>query len=628
MLNFAICYDISGLTPDKYIILMDDNKPYIVSARKYRPATFASVVGQKALTSTLKNACSSGRVAQAYLFCGPRGVGKTSCARIFAKTLNCLNLTPDGEACGECEACRAADRGNSFNLLELDAASNNSVNDIRDITDQVNVPPQKGRYRVFIIDEVHMLSSAAFNAFLKTLEEPPKHVVFILATTEKHKILPTILSRCQVYDFNRITVDDMVEHLRSVAAAEGIEAEDEALDVIAQKADGAMRDALSIFDQVAASCMGHITYAGAIANLNVLDYDYYFRLADAFEAGDVGSALLIYNEVRDKGFDSLFFVGGLARHLRDLMVAADQRTVQLLEASKSVAERYCRQAALFSPAWYYHALNILNECDVNYRTTASKQLVVELALVKICALRNAAMREPMAPPPPSAAPAPKPESRPAASQQSQPARPQPAPQSSPQPRPSAPQPQAHQQAAPRTAPRAVAPRAAARPATAAPRASAGGPVAPALGVRLHDDAPEGEGDAPGPARQDKPAAAAERPITRDSLMEAWTQFTVSHPEHKIVVNTMTSAVPECVEGGVYAIHVANEGQRRQFDAVMPQLVGFMRERLHNSSFVLKVNLMEADSSHRQLTPREFLTKAVTENAPLSHLMDVLDAELC
>lgn len=301
---------------------MEENKPYIVSARKYRPANFHSVVGQKALTATLKNAVSTGRVAQAYLFCGPRGVGKTSCARIFAKTLNCLSLTPEGEACGECEACRAVDAGNSFNLLELDAASNNSVNDIRDIMDQVNVPPQNGRYRVFIIDEVHMLSPSAFNAFLKTLEEPPRHVVFILATTEKHKILPTILSRCQVYDFKRITVDDMVEHLQYVASQEGITAEAEALDVIAQKADGAMRDALSIFDQVAASCMGNITYSGTVANLNVLDYDYYFRLVDSFEAGDVAGALLTYNEIRDKGFDSLFFVGGLASHLRNLMVAA------------------------------------------------------------------------------------------------------------------------------------------------------------------------------------------------------------------------------------------------------------------------------------------------------------------
>lgn len=280
---------------------MSEEKPYIVSARKYRPATFKTVVGQRALTSTLKNAIESHRLAQAYLFCGPRGVGKTSCARIFAKTINCQNLTADGEACGQCESCRAIEQGTSFNLVELDAASNNSVDDIRSITEQVNVPPQNGNYRIFIIDEVHMLSNAAFNAFLKTLEEPPKNVVFILATTEKHKVIPTILSRCQIYDFKRITVDDMIDHLEYVAKEEGITTEREALGVIALKADGAMRDALSIFDQVAASSMGDVTYEKTIDNLNVLDYDYYFRLVDAFREGDVPSALLVYKQIRDKG---------------------------------------------------------------------------------------------------------------------------------------------------------------------------------------------------------------------------------------------------------------------------------------------------------------------------------------
>ena len=290
---------------------------YIVSARKYRPSTFKSVVGQKTLTSTLKNAIDKKKIAQAYLFCGPRGVGKTSCARIFAKTINCLNPTADGEACGECESCRSIDQGNSFNVVELDAASNNSVQDIRDITNEVNVPPQIGDYRVFIIDEVHMLSSSAFNAFLKTLEEPPKYAVFILATTEKHKVIPTILSRCQIFDFKRITTADIVEHLQYVAQEENIEASAEALNVIARKADGGMRDALSIFDQVAASSMGHVTYQSALANLNVLDYDFYFRLVEAFKAGDVGSALLIFNDIQERGFDTLFFINGLASHIRD-----------------------------------------------------------------------------------------------------------------------------------------------------------------------------------------------------------------------------------------------------------------------------------------------------------------------
>ena len=313
---------------------------YIVSARKYRPSTFKTVVGQKALTATLKNAIDSDRLAQAYLFCGPRGVGKTSCARIFAKTINCLNPAADGEACNECESCKAFNEGRSMNIMELDAASNNSVDGIRTLTDQVRIPPQLGKYRVFIIDEVHMLSVAAFNAFLKTLEEPPKYVIFILATTEKHKIIPTILSRCQIYDFNRITINDMVEQLSYVASQEGITADPAALNIIAQKADGAMRDALSIFDQVAASSRNNITYQSAIANLNVLDYEYYFRLVDAFLAGDVITSLLIYKEVRDHGFDSLFFINGLASHIRDLMVAADARTIPLLEVSSDVAIRY------------------------------------------------------------------------------------------------------------------------------------------------------------------------------------------------------------------------------------------------------------------------------------------------
>ena len=312
---------------------------YIVSARKYRPATFRSVVGQKNLTSTLKNSIESGRLAQAYLFCGPRGVGKTSCARIFAKTINCLSPDAEGEACGQCASCKAIEMGNSFNLVELDAASNNSVDDIRQVTEQVNIPPQVGRYRVFIIDEVHMLSTQAFNAFLKTLEEPPAYAVFILATTEKHKVIPTILSRCQIYDFKRITIDDMAEHLAYVASCEGIEADPKALGVIARKADGAMRDALSIFDQVAASTRGKMTYQAVTENLNVLDYDYFFRLVDGFAAGDVPEALLLYKEVRDKGFDSLFFVNSLAQHIRDLMVAADARTVSLLETPADVSER-------------------------------------------------------------------------------------------------------------------------------------------------------------------------------------------------------------------------------------------------------------------------------------------------
>lgn len=361
---------------------------YIVSARKYRPSSFKTVVGQQALTHTLKSAIDSNRLAHAYLFCGPRGVGKTSCARIFAKTINCLTPTHDNDACNECESCMAFNEQRSYNIVELDAASNNSVDDIRTLTEQVRIPPQIGKYKVFIIDEVHMLSTAAFNAFLKTLEEPPAHAIFILATTEKHKILPTILSRCQIYDFSRITIQDIVDQLSYIAGHEGISTELEALNIIAQKADGAMRDALSIFDQVAASSMGNITYKSAIDNLNVLDYEYYFKLVETFLNGDVPQSLLLYKEIRDHGFDSLFFINGLASHFRDLMVAANPHTSILLEASEDVCKRYQEQARRCSTAFLYKAMDICNYCDINYRTAGNKQFFVELSLIKICQINS------------------------------------------------------------------------------------------------------------------------------------------------------------------------------------------------------------------------------------------------
>jgi len=359
---------------------------YIVSARKYRPTTFDSVVGQQALAGTLKNAITSGRLAHAYLFCGSRGVGKTSCARIFAKTINCTNRTAAGEACNECDSCRQFNENRSLNIIELDAASNNGVDDIRALIEQVAVPPTQGRYRVFIIDEVHMLSNAAFNSFLKTLEEPPGYVIFILATTEKHKIIPTILSRCQIYDFNRISINDMVSHMQHVAANEGITAEPEALNVIAQKADGAMRDALSIFDQVAASTNGNITYAATIENLNVLDQSYYNRLLDAFVAQDIAQALLIYKEIRNQGFDSQFFVNGLASYLRDLAVAQNPATLSLLEATDDVRNEMAARAAKLHPTFLYRAMELCNDADFNFRAASNKQFLVELTLIKLCQL--------------------------------------------------------------------------------------------------------------------------------------------------------------------------------------------------------------------------------------------------
>lgn len=356
---------------------------YIVSARKYRPSTFDTVVGQRALTTTLKNAIAQQKLAHAYLFCGPRGVGKTTCARIFAKTINCLDPNEEGEACNQCESCVAFNEQRSYNIHELDAASNNSVDDIRLLIEQVRIPPQIGKYKVYIIDEVHMLSPAAFNAFLKTLEEPPQHAIFILATTEKHKILPTILSRCQIYDFNRIGIQDIVEHLCNVAKKENIEAETEALHVIAQKADGGMRDALSIFDQVVSFTNGHITYKSVIDNLNVLDYEYYFRLTDHLLANEVQESMLLFNDVLKKGFDGSHFITGLASHFRDLLVSKDEATLTLLEVGASIREKYKEQAKRCPVPFLYKALKICNDCDLNYRTSKNKRLQVELALIQV-----------------------------------------------------------------------------------------------------------------------------------------------------------------------------------------------------------------------------------------------------
>jgi len=357
---------------------------FIVSARKYRPSTFQSVVGQSSITTTLKNAIKNNHLAQAYLFCGPRGVGKTTCARIFAKTINCNNLDEKVEPCNQCESCIAFNENRSYNIHELDAASNNSVEDIRQLIEQVRIPPQIGKYSIYIIDEVHMLSAQAFNAFLKTLEEPPAHAVFILATTEKHKIIPTILSRCQIFDFNRIKVDDTVHYLEHIAKNEKIDYETDALNVIAQKADGAMRDALSIFDQVVSFSGNKITYQNVIENLNVLDYDYYFKLTDAFITHDISNALLLFNEILDKGFDAHHFINGLSEHFRNLLVCSDEATLQLLEVGANIRDRYKQQTQNCDSLFLFQALEISNKCDVSYRMSRNKRLHVELAIIELC----------------------------------------------------------------------------------------------------------------------------------------------------------------------------------------------------------------------------------------------------
>ena len=359
---------------------------YIVSARKYRPTSFDTVVGQQALTTTLKNAVKSGKLAHAYLFCGPRGVGKTTCARIFAKAINCLTPTAEGEACEHCESCQAFNEQRSFNIFELDAASNNSVEHIKTLMEQTRIPPQVGKYKVFIIDEVHMLSTAAFNAFLKTLEEPPAHVIFILATTEKHKILPTILSRCQIYDFERMTVQNTIEHLKAVAEKEGVQYEEQALAVIAEKADGGMRDALSIFDQAVSFCQGNITYQKIIEDLNVLDSENYFKIIDLAVENKVSDIMVLLNQIINKGFDGGLLIGGLAKHVRNVLMAKDPQTLPLLEVSDQQRERYHEQAKKCETRFLYDALRLMNQCDINYRQSSNKRLLVELTLIEVAQL--------------------------------------------------------------------------------------------------------------------------------------------------------------------------------------------------------------------------------------------------
>lgn len=361
---------------------------YIVSARKYRPQNFESVIGQNSLTTTLKGAIETNHLAHAYLFCGPRGVGKTTCARIFAKTINCFHPKENGEACDECDSCISFNEQRSMNIIELDAASNNGVDNMRSFIEKVQIPPQMGKYKVFIIDEVHMLSTDAFNAFLKTLEEPPAHAIFILATTEKHKIIPTILSRCQIYEFSRITINDIVSNLKQIAEKEGITTDEDSLNVIAQKADGAMRDALSIFDQVVNFCGGNITYDKTIQNLNVLDYDYYFKIVDALLEGKVKDTLLIFDKILSKGFEGQYFVDGLASHIRDLMVSKDEETIKLLEVSKNIEARYKEQSAKCTLPWLYKALELANDCDINYRNSRNKRLLVEVMFIRIASLAD------------------------------------------------------------------------------------------------------------------------------------------------------------------------------------------------------------------------------------------------
>ena len=561
---------------------------YIVSARKYRPQTFESVVGQQALTATLQNAIRQNHLAHAYLFCGPRGVGKTTCARIFAKTINCLNPQNGYDACNECESCKAFNEQRSFNIHELDAASNNSVDDIRSLIDQVRIPPQIGKYSVYIIDEVHMLSAGAFNALLKTLEEPPSYAIFILATTEKHKVLPTILSRCQVYDFNRITVPDTIAYLQKVEANEGITVGEEALNVVAQKADGGMRDALSIFDQLVAFCGSTITYERTIEVLNVLNTDYYFSLVDKALAHDVPGVLMLLNDVLNHGFDAGHFVTGMAQHLRDVLVSKDPQTVKLLETSEAIRTRYAEQAKRCHPIWLFQALDILNTCDINYRTARNKRLTVELALVKLCQL-GVAQNIPTQASQPSQVSQPKQPSAP--SQPSAPVQP---------------------------APTANAPKEPVIPSI---------PKMPKISLGLGKKKEESPAPAPTSPSTPTPQEESNRPFTADQLRDAWVGLAAIHTDEPRLKQLIESYIPRLIDEQTAEIQMPNPWQMDQMRKAMPQLARQLRETLHNSQ--LHIQLVQAEYTQEQMafTAEEKYKVMVEQNPALAQLKERLNLQI-
>lgn len=596
---------------------------YIVSARKYRPTSFDAVVGQKALTTTLKNAIAGGKLAHAYLFCGPRGVGKTTSARIFAKTINCLNPTPTGEACDACESCVAFNEGRSYNIHELDAASNNSVDDIRELIEQVQIPPQVGRYKVFIIDEVHMLSQAAFNAFLKTLEEPPAHAIFILATTEKHKILPTILSRCQIYDFNRMEVPETVAHLKHVAESEGIKYEEEALNVIARKADGGMRDALSIFDQVASFTNGNITYAQTIENLNVLDYDYYFEVTDRLLEVDIPQVMLLLDKVLNKGFEAGHFIGGLAAHFRDLLVSRDAQTLPLLEVAESVRARYAEQAAHCTPRFLYAALKLCNDCDINYRTAPNKRLLVELTLIQVAQLLQ---QEDV--PPSGRRPTLRllPIFKPAADQVPT--------AGAPQQKTSAPPSANVGTASPAMTPTAVttpaAPRPMPTPRTAQQQLAAARLQTVSL-TRKPQPATSDETTI-GPATSTNSTTPTElryEAFTVEQLEYLWMRFANELPPAQLAeAGRLKMIRPQLGEAQRVVGVVENEAAAAYLNKIVPQLTAFLRRELHNDAVTVVFAVStERREKKRVFSPREIFRNMVETNEAFRQLAIELQLEL-
>ena len=588
---------------------------YIVSARKYRPLTFDSVVGQRALTTTLKNAIASGKLAHAYLFCGPRGVGKTTCARIFARTINCLTPTETGEACGNCESCKAFEQQRSFNIHELDAASNNSVEDIRSLIEQVRMPPQVGRYKVFIIDEVHMLSTAAFNAFLKTLEEPPAHAIFILATTEKHKILPTILSRCQIYDFNRMEVADIVGHLKHVAQQEGYDYEEEALSVIARKADGGMRDALSIFDQVAGYAEGHLTYRKVIEDLNVLDYDYYFKIVDQMLGKNIPAVMLTLNEILSKGFAANHFISGFASHLRDLLVSRDAQTLPLLEVSETVRTRYSEQAAKCRPQFLYRALRFCNDCDLNYRTSSNKRLLVELTLIQVaqavdddeagCGLGPTKILKPLFAAIAPAAVAPQaPKAQPTATTQQRPA-------ATP---------------AATTAPSATLPVANTQNTAAAQHHVR--PVSLSISAtKMQQRRKQANSANLDQAR--RIVINEVQPFEWKDLSYQWYRFAMELPqEQNAIAGRMKNMRPQLMDNFVVEVPVENDQVLMLMNSIRDDLVCYLRMGLHNGKVDVRFRIIQAEEAKKRAYTRQEQLAAMLEKSPgLAVLKNTLNLEL-
>lgn len=594
---------------------------YIVSARKYRPTTFDTVVGQGALVKTLKNAIGSGKLAHAYLFCGPRGVGKTTCARIFAKTINCEHRTKDGEACNECESCQSFIEQRSYNIHELDAASNNSVDNIRELIDQVKIPPQIGKYKVFIIDEVHMLSQAAFNAFLKTLEEPPKHALFIMATTEKQKILPTILSRCQTYDFQRITNQDIVAQLAYIASKEGIKAEPQALQVIAQKADGGMRDALSIFDQIASFTGGELTYQATISNLNILDYELFFRLTDAAIQGNIPAALMLLDGVIRRGFDPQHFIGGWASHIRDLMVSTDPATLQLIEAGPEVAHKYQEQATKCSPQFLYYGLQIANECDFNYKNSRNKRLSVELAVCRICQIMH-----PL--PPMASGPQPLQSVKP----QQVAAQPTVAPQQA-APQQAAPQQATVQQPIQRPA---VVAQPVQQPTPQPVQRETGNRFTPQTGMAPRRMASiRGITSSQSATKlQDNSSiqnnVELNEAVNPTDLLAAWKQFAVENAGEHLLTGLMNECVPMPVSADnlKYEVTLMAEQQKTLLDSNRERIMNYLISKVRNSRISLSYVVNEATQGKRMFTSREKF-QAIKENHEtiVSALSDNFNIEL-